>query len=474
MTSIAPDAAAMASVPTELCLLAAAIASGEVSAEQAVYAAIARAEAAASLNAVVAIEADKALEIARDCDAERAAGTLRGPLHGVPMLHKDMFFRAGELTEAGSLIWQGYRPDTTSPLIARLEAAGAITLGRLHMAEFALGPTGHNAHLGRCRNPWQPEAISGGSSSGSGAAVGARIVTGALGSDTGGSVRLPAAFCGVAGLKPTNGLLPLDAMMPLSQTCDTAGPLATSSRALARMMTALVADGTDYEEGIATSLAGVRIGVPTTFYTEDLHPEIAAALAEARTAFADFGATVVDVEVPAHDDYTHLAAAIAMPEGARFHAVHLAERPQDFGEQVRNRLEAGAAMGEAVYEAALARRLAAQEEMLSGPFAQVDLLLTPATRLRVPLASEVDARAGDAMQAMVGQLSALTRTISMLGFPALVTPMGQDSRGLPLALQLVGVPHSEALLLRAGHAFEVATGWILPPPAFAEPVSLSV
>lgn len=453
--------------PTDLFDLAEAIAAGEVSAEAAVMAAIARARTWAHLGAFVAIEAEAALEQARDCDRDRARGRLRGPLHGVPLAHKDMFFRAGMPTEAGSLIWRGYLPRETSPLVSRLEAAGAITIGRLHMAEFAMGPTGHNAHLGRCANPWNAEAISGGSSSGSGAAVGARIVTGALGSDTGGSVRLPAAFCGVAGLKPTNGLLPGTAMMPLSQTLDTAGPLSTSSRSLARLMTVLTASGHDYEAGLSAGCAGLTIGVPTSYFAEDLHPEVAAAFAAARAVFEGLGAKVVDVAIPDHSGYPEIAAQIWAPEAAAFHARHLAERPRDFGEQVRNRLKAGAAIAPQDYLAALGRRKSAQSDMLSGPFAQVDLLLTPAARMPVPLADEVGATGGAAMQAMVGELSALTRTISMLGFPALVTPMGFDTRGLPLALQLIGPPNAEQYLLCGGFAYERATDWLgCVPPAF--------
>lgn len=456
-------------MPNDLHDLAVAIASGALSAEAAVTAALERAEAWSALNAFVALEPDTALAQARACDRERAQGRLRGPLHGVPLAHKDMFFRAGVPTEAGSLIWRGHVPRETSPLVARLEAAGAITIGRLHMAEFAMGPTGHNAHLGRCGNPWNSEAISGGSSSGSGAAVGARIVTGALGSDTGGSVRLPAAFCGVAGLKPTNGLLPDEAMMPLSKTLDTAGPLATSSRSLARLMTVLAASGHDYEAGLERGCAGLTIGVPTSYFTQGLHPEVAAAFAAAKAVFESLGARVVDVAIPDHSDYPEIAARIWAPEAAAFHARHLAERPQDFGEQVRNRLTAGAAVPSQDYLAALGARKSAQSDMLTGPFAQVDLLLTPATRMPVPLADEVGATGGAAMQAMVADLSALTRTISMLGFPALVTPMGFDSRGMPLALQLVGSPNAEDCLLCGGFAYERATQWLSRVPSVQPP-----
>lgn len=448
--------------------LAQAIARGAVRAVAAVEDALSRAEACAGLNAVVALEAEEALATARACDAEHAAGTSRGPLHGVPLAHKDMFWRAGKVSACGTMMWADHVPDATSPLVAALERAGAITVGRLHMAEFALGPTGHNAHLGRCGNPWHPEAISGGSSSGSGAAVGAGIVRAALGSDTGGSVRLPAAFCGVAGLKPTTGLLSSAHMMPLSRTMDTAGPLARSSRDLALLMTVMT--GRDHQAALGRGMAGLRIGVPTSYYTDGLDPQVAAALDEARRAFAALGATVLDVEVPDQTPYTALAAQIWPPEAAAFHRQRLAERPDEFGEQVRNRLAEGLRVSAVDYLSALNEREAARGAMLAGPFAACDLLLTPAARMPVPLAHEVEATAGAAMQRMIADVSALTRTVSMLGFPALVTPMGVDARGLPLALQLIGAPGAEAVLLAAAHAFERATGWIgRRPPLTTSP-----
>jgi aspartyl-tRNA(Asn)/glutamyl-tRNA(Gln) amidotransferase subunit A len=451
--------------------LAAALADGTVSAQEAVSDALAGAQRWAHLNAVVATEPEEALAAARACDAGRAAGRLRGALHGVPLAHKDMFYRADRVSGCGSRIWADHVPDQTSPLVARLEGAGAITIGRLHMAEFALGPTGHNAQLGRCHNPWHEQAISGGSSSGSGAAVAAGIVRASLGSDTGGSVRLPAAFCGIAGLKPTNGLLSAEHMMPLSQTMDTAGVLARSSRDIALLMGLL----TDGQVAASTvSVRDLRIGVPDSYYVDDLHPEVAAAFDTAIATFTALGATVSRVAVPDQHPYTDLAARIWPPEGATFHRERLETRPQDFGEQVRNRLLVGTRASAVDYLSALADRQAARAAMLAGPFAACDLLLTPAARMPVPFAHEVDATAGEAMQRMVAELSALTRTISMLGFPALATPMGMDARGLPLALQLVGPPLAEASLLTAARAYEGATGFILNRPSLPNGLSEGV
>lgn len=444
--------------------LAAGIANGAITAEAAVGLALAKAQAAQGLNAFVRIDADRALEAARAADRHRAMGLPLGPLHGVPVAHKDMFYRAGRVTGCGSKIRADFVAAETCPLLDRLDRAGAIEIGQLHMAEFAMGPTGHNAHLGRCRNPWLGDAITGGSSSGSGAAVAARIVGGALGSDTGGSVRLPAAFCGVVGLKPTHGRLAQTAMMPLSESLDTAGPLALSSRSVARMMTVLADDGEDFEAALTPALDGLTIGLPTRYYTEGLDPEVAAAFAESLRVLADCGARVIEVDLPDQDHLAAMAALVWAPEAAAQHLEWLRQRPGDYGEQVRNRLLHGLAIPATHH--VLARRLRSADlaAMLGGALAACDVIATPACRTVTPLADAVEARAGPAMDKVIGDISALTRPISYLGLPALVTPMGRDARGLPIGLQLIGRPRAEATLLRTGHAFERATSWLARAP----------
>lgn len=443
--------------------LAAIIADGSVTAEAVVGAALDRARACSDLNAIVALDADAALEEARACDRDRAAGRLRGPLHGVPLAHKDMFYRAGRVTGCGSKIRADHVATETCPLLHRLDRAGAVEIARLHMAEFAMGPTGHNAHLGRCRNPWHGETITGGSSSGSGAAVGGRIVPAALGSDTGGSVRLPAAFCGVAGLKPTQYRLSQRGMMPLSESLDTAGLLARSTRSIARLMTVLLDGAETFEAALQPGLSGVTIGVPTSYYTDNLDAEVAAALAEARRIFGGLRARVIDIALPDHGRLAAMAALIWAPEAAALHLPWLRERPDDYGEQVRNRLLHGLSMPATSYVQAQQLRSLDLQAMIEGPLRQCDMLLTPICRFPVPLARYVEASGGPEMDRMIGDISALTRSISYLGLPALTTPMGFDARGLPLGLQLVGRPLDEAALIRAGHAFETATDWLSRP-----------
>ncbi len=447
----------------DIIALADAIADGAVTAEAVVGNALDRAQLRTDLNAIVALDVDGALETARACDKDRAAGRLRGPLHGVPLAHKDMFYRAGRITGCGSKIRAEYVADETCPLLERLDRAGGVEIARLHMAEFAMGPTGHNAHLGRCRNPWNGDAITGGSSSGSGAVVGARIVPAALGSDTGGSVRLPAAFCGIAGLKPTQYRLSQKGMMPLSESLDTAGPLARSTRSIARLMTILL-DGTeDFEAQLTPDLTGVTIGVPTSYYTQDLDAEVAAALMESRRVFAGLGATVIDIDLPDHGGHAAMAALVWAPEAAALHLDWLRDRPQDYGEQVRNRLLHGLSMPATHYVQARQMRAHDLQAMVEGPLARCNTLLTPICRFPVPMARDVEANGGPEMDRMIGGISALTRTISYLGLPALTTPMGFDARGLPLGLQLIARPRDEASLIRVGHAFETATGWLSRP-----------
>ncbi len=213
-----------------LCDLADAIADGSLTSEAATEAALAGLETVGrELNAVVRLHADRARQQARDVDRQRMSGKTGGPLAGVPLAHKDLFFRDGDLCEAGSKILAGHRASDTSAVLERLDAAGALDIGALHLAEFALSPTGFNGHLGHARNPWSLDHCPGGSSSGSAAVVAARLVPAALGSDTGGSIRHPAAMCGVTGLKPTHGLVPLHGTVPLAPSLDCVGPLARSA-----------------------------------------------------------------------------------------------------------------------------------------------------------------------------------------------------------------------------------------------------
>lgn len=447
-----------------LCAAAEAIARGEFTSEHLAGQCIDAIERLnPRLNAFVAVEADEALERARELDRERAAGRSRGPLHGVPVAHKDMYYRVGKVSGCGSKIRQDFVPSATSPLVERLEAAGAITLGRLHMAEFAMGPTGHNAHLGRCCNPWDESRITGGSSSGSGAAVAARLVFAALGSDTGGSIRLPAAICGVVGLKPTQGLLSTDNMMGLSESLDCPGPLARSSRDIARLMD--VMSGRPHEATLNDGIEGLVLGLPTSFYWDDVAEPVAACLGDVRRVLEGLGVRFVEVDIPDHEELANLADAVWTPEAAALHLPWLQSRPGDYAPQVLARLTQGLALSATGYIRARQYRALALEAMLAGPLAQCDALFTPAMRRTVPKASETDIGSSGTMRELLAAITALTRPLSYLGLPGLVTPAGFDGDGLPIGLQLIGRPLDEPKLLRIAHAFEQETHMIAKAPS---------
>src|SRR6195256_690879 len=261
------------------------------------------------LNAFMAIEAEEALAAADAADAALAKGNSGGPLHGVPLAHKDMYYDVGKVVTCGSKIRRDFVATTTSTALQRLKDAGTIRLGSLQMAEFAYGPTGHNAHYGPVHNPWHVDHITGGSSSGSGSAVAARLTFAALGSDTGGSIRMPAHFCGVTGLKTTVGRVSRAGAMPLSQSLDTVGPLARTAEDCALLLglmagadpadpTAIAGPLPDYMSATEEPIKGLTIGVPTAFYVDDLDPEVARILDETVAVLKREGAEIVQVELP--------------------------------------------------------------------------------------------------------------------------------------------------------------------------------
>ena len=346
------------------------------------------------LNAFMAIQGEAALAAADAADAALAKGSTSGALHGVPLAHKDMYYEAGKVVTCGSKIRRDFVATTTSTALQRLKDAGTVRLGSLQMAEFAYGPTGHNAHYGPVHNPWGLDHITGGSSSGSGSAVAARLTFGALGSDTGGSIRMPAHFCGVTGLKTTVGRVSRAGAMPLSQSLDTVGPLARTAEDCALLLglmagadpedpTAITGPVPDYVAATRGSLKGLSVGVPTAFYVDDLDPEVARILDETVATLKREGANIVQVELP---DQRRLASAsqlVLAVEAAAFHKRWLIERPQDYGPQVLMRLENGLAVPAVTYLEALRWRgpaLAAHLAAVAG----VDAVIAPAAPVPAP------------------------------------------------------------------------------------------
>lgn len=450
----------------DLCALADAIAKGDVTSVKATTVALERLDLIGrKLNAVVRLDDERALNAAEAADKLRASGTWLSPLHGVPLAHKDLFYRAGDLSGGGSKIRADFRADVTATVIARLDAAGALDLGRLQLAEFAMSPTGYNESLGHARNPWNPSHVPGGSSSGSGAAVAARLVAASLGTDTGGSLRHPGAMCGLIGLKPTWGLVPTDGVMPLSASLDCTGPLTRTARDAARLLS-VIADR-DYEATLDTGVAAMTIAVPGGYYCELLHPDVAAALDEAVRTFRALGVTIIETAPPDMAIINALMQLIMSVEAATIHRRWLIERPQDYADQVRSRIEPGLFYPATRYVEALSMRAQITQQWIASCMGAADLALLPVISIPVPtIAATTEGDPADVAR-VIGQLTHCTRGINYLGLPGASVPSGFDAAGLPIAFQLVGRPFAEANILRAAHAYQGTTDWHLRVPTSA-------
>jgi aspartyl-tRNA(Asn)/glutamyl-tRNA(Gln) amidotransferase subunit A len=429
------------------------------------------------LNAFMAIEAEAALEAADAADADLAKGNNRGALHGVPLAHKDMYYEAGKVVTCGSRIRRDFVATTTSTALQRLMDAGTVRLGSLQMSEFAYGPTGHNAHYGPVHNPWGLDHITGGSSSGSGSAVAARLTFAALGSDTGGSIRMPAHFCGVTGLKTTVGRISRAGAMPLSQSLDTVGPLARSVEDCALLLglmagadpddpTAVAGPLPDYTAATTASIKGLTIGVPAAFYVDDLDSEVAGILEATMAVLKREGANVVQVELPDQRQLTAACQLVLAVEAAAFHKRWMIERPQDYGPQVLMRLQNGLAIPGVSYLEAMRWRGSALAAHLAA-VAGVDAVIAPVAPIAAPTIAESDVGNSPDAEAVIQRLTRFTRPINYLGLPSLAIPTGFTRSGLPVAMQLIGRSFDEAMLLRIGAAFQRATDFHDRVPKFA-------
>jgi aspartyl-tRNA(Asn)/glutamyl-tRNA(Gln) amidotransferase subunit A len=414
------------------------------------------------LNCFLRIDADTALAAAHLADREIARGYVRGPLHGVPMAHKDMYYRRGVASSCGSKILRDTPAAGTAKVLEHLDAAGAIQFGVLNMAEFAMGPTGHNWHYGHCRNPWDPERITGGSSSGSGASVAARANFAALGSDTGGSVRLPSAFCGLAGVRPTHGRVSVEHILPLCPSLDAVGPL-TRTVGDSALVLGVIAQ-TDWMGEIEKPVAGLRIGRPRQLFYDGCDAQIAAAMEASLEAFRRLGATVVDLDLPDFSAWSAAAAVLHSAEANPFHDEWFRTRPQDYSPQVRERLEKGRPVLALDYVKALQARAPAIRAFCDAVFSKVDLVHGPVVSFATPTIAETDISSGEAAAQMLGRFVRLTRPISYLALPVVCANAGFSKAGMPIGMQLIAPPLDEASALRAGHAFQRATDWHLRAP----------
>ena len=453
---------------------AAALAAGRISARELVAAALdAIAAAQPVLNAFLSVDAEGALAAAAAADRRLEAlhaGACADlpPLLGVPLAHKDIFHRAGQPATAGSPLVTETQPRETATVLDRLDAAGAIALGTLNLSEFMLNPTGHNDHFGACRNPWDTTRIPGGSSSGTGAAVAARLCCAGLGSDTGGSVRLPAAMCGITAIKPTQGRVSRHGTVALSPSMDATGPMARSARDCARLLSLVAgpdpADAgaarrppADYEADLERPLKGVRLGVATELH-DKVAPTVARPLRESLAAFRDLGVELVEVRLPDLADTLALGSVVVRSEAAARHRRWLGTRPEAYMRLSRYRLGVGLALPATHYIEALGLRGAVTRRFLATAFAECDLLHAPIVPFAVPSLNAVRATPTNVTE-VVTHIGDMTRPFNYLGLPAMAVPAGFCDDGLPVGLQLIGRPFAEARLLNAAHQFQRATDW---------------
>ena len=459
--------------PLEFSLVeaAAAIRKREVSSEELTRLCLGRiAEHDRVVNAFIHAPAEAALVAARAADAVLARGAIVGPLHGVPLARKDNLARAGQRFTSGSRAFAERRGVETATCLRRLDAAGAVDLGGTNMSEFAFHVHGCNSLNGPPRNPWDTARIAGGSSGGSAAALAAHMVFGALGTDSGGSIRSPAALCGIVGLAPTQGRVSRHGMAPGSDSLDVIGPMARTAQDCALLLSAIAgADSCDeqasarpapdYHAVLDRPLRGRRLGILREF--PGVPEDAAQTLAAAAAVFGDLGAALVEVALPELDAMNALAAIVFVSEAAAHHSAVLRERWDDIHPEVRDRLLLAHALPDEAYRRALAVRSAVLRKFCAFVFAAADLVMLPSSPVAAPKYAAISRSGSTAGQGIASSNDPgrYTRGINYLGLPALALPAGFDGGGMPLGLQLVGKPFGEALLLNFGHQYQRATDW---------------
>ena len=406
------------------------------------------------LNAFITVTADAAGARARQLDDELARGIDRGALHGIPIAHKDLVRTKGVLTTGGSKILAGYVPKRDAAIAARLDQAGAVLVGKTGLHELAYGVTSNNPHFGPVHNPWDLERISGGSSGGSAAAVAAGIVPLATGTDTGGSIRIPASFCGVVGLKPTFGRVNSRGVLPLSASMDHVGPITRTVRDAAIAFQAMVDAPTGYVPPADADIRGIRIGLPRNFYFERIDVEVSLAVRTAVQTAAAIGARIVEIDVPDMAALNAAARTIQLPEALAAWKAYLGRRG-DFGADVLALLEQGREVAAVDYlEAQRQRRRIGRD--FATLWSQVDCIFTPTTPMPAPKIGQQEVRVGDATEEVRTAATRLTRGMNALGLPALSMRCGFTKSGLPIGLQIIAAARAEDMLLRVAAAIEDA------------------
>ena len=416
----------------------------------------------APLNMTITITAEQALAEAALRDEELAKGIDRGPLHGIPTAYKDIFYTRGVRTTGGSLLYSDFVPDHNATAVDRLTNAGAICVGKANLHELAYGATSKNPHYGSVRNPHNPEHIAGGSSGGSAALIAANCVPFTLGTDTGGSIRIPASYCGIFGLKPTYGRVSRYGVLPLAFSLDHVGPLAACAEDIGFVMNVIA--GHDPKDASSThrtlpqfspirmpDLKGLRVGVPRNFYYHRVHDEVAVAVRNAVFDLKKNGAAILDVDVPDMEEANTAARIIQFGEATSLYA-HC-QNANLFGEDVWALIQQGRLIKAHEYVNAQRIRTLFRRDF-DRLWNHVDVLIAPATPITAPKLSDTTVQFGNETEDVRIASTRLCRAINFLGEPALSIPCGKDTAGLPIGMQLIGPPFAEARLLQIASSLE--------------------
>jgi aspartyl-tRNA(Asn)/glutamyl-tRNA(Gln) amidotransferase subunit A len=427
-----------------------------------------------TLNSFITVLAEQALAAARQAEKEILAGRYRGPLHGVPLGLKDLYYSKGIRTTSGSKIFDACVPDFDSTVTARLKAAGTILLGKLNMHPLAYGPTGENGEYGDMHNPWNPALIAGGSSGGCGSAAASGECTLTMGSDTGGSIRIPSALCGLVGFKPTYGRLSRHGLTPLAWSQDHAGPIVRTVEDCALVMNAAAGydpgDPTsinvavpDYTRSLTGEMRGLRVGVPKEYLEAPLDPQVKRSVWKAVDRLNELGAIISEISWPMYRYCTAISSAIQMSEATAYHSQLIRTHGSRIYPPVRLRLEAGFFISASDYVQAQRARSRFYRESLD-LFKKVDLLAGPTVPVTAFKIGTTRVNVADKTAGVIGLLTQYTRPFNLNGFPAITVPCGFSDAGLPIGLQLAGRPLEDETVLRAGYAYEQSTDWHLRRP----------
>ena len=427
------------------------------------------------LNAFITVTADLARKKARQAERDLLKGKYHGPLHGIPISLKDLFYTAGIRTTGGSKILRSFVPRENAAVVDRLYAAGAILLGKTNLHEFAYGVTNNNPHYGPVRNPWDLKRVPGGSSGGSAAAVSAGLGMASLGTDTGGSIRIPSAACGVVGLKPTRGLVSLHGVIPLAFSLDHVGPICRCVEDTALIMEAIAAPGGPntgnwpqvgrlFTRSLRGGVKKTRIGIPKQYFFDRLQKEVREFVLTACATLSQLGAELREVEFKGMMEAAPLVGVITVGEALSYHWKWLQSRAKDYGPDVRERMEANRNQRTIEYLQAQEKRRTYTEAFLK-VFDSVDVVAAPTLPVLPPFIGQKEIFGGRTREDVRAALLRMTRPGNLTGLPAVSLPCGFTADSLPVGLQLFGRHYDESTLLRVAYAYEQATPWhkMFPP-----------